>query len=251
MIDGVFYIEAQGNNEAVVKKSLGDLVEKMKAQKGVEVEDAPFGETAKENGNYSLTVDVDVSFDSLKDYFMAAMKFGPSAITVESPKKIKLSTKEFLEIAGDITALTKTVKDKYGISFTFPEPEAEISVGLKEDEIDALLDQGALRVKLVVESQDGKEEAVNKFIQAIGREVFIHKVKASSLKDRTLVAVHVFMYEPKTLIDISIKHSPVLIEILEPDEITLSMFEIQDIGVELAATYFEMAHISLNRPSPS
>jgi hypothetical protein len=59
------------------------------------------------------------------------------------------------------------------------------------------------------------------------------------------------MYEPKTLIDISIKHSPVLIEILEPDEITLSMFEIQDIGVELAATYFEMAHISLNRPSPS
>jgi hypothetical protein len=98
MIVGVFYLEAQGNNEAVVKKSLRDLVEKMKVQKGVEVENATFGEISRENNNYSLTVDVDVSFDSLKDYFMAAMKFGPSAITIELPKKIKLNTKEFLEI---------------------------------------------------------------------------------------------------------------------------------------------------------
>jgi hypothetical protein len=102
-----------------------------------------------------------------------------------------------------------------------------------------------------VESQDEEEEAMRKFISAIGREVFIHNVKTSRVEDRTLVAVHAFMYEPKTLIDIAVEHSPILIEILEPDEISLSMFDIQDIGVGLAATYFEMAHLALNRPSPS
>jgi hypothetical protein len=251
MIEGVFYIESQGNDEGVVKKALKDMLDKMKTEKGVSVRKTSYGDVVKENGNYSFTVEVDVSFDGFKDYLMTAMKYGPSAITLEAPEKLKMGSQEFLTTLAEITAFTKRVLEKYGIYFTFPEPKNEVKIGLDEDEIDALLDQGALRVKIVVEREEDEEEAQMKFLGAMGKEVFVHKVKTSKLEDRTLVAVHAFMYEPRTLINLSIKHSPILIELLGPEELALPMFDIQDIGVELAATYFEMAHHTLYRSSPS
>ena len=251
MIEGAFYIESQGNHEKAVKSALEDLVKKMKAEKGVSVRKASFGDMVKDHGNFSVTVEVDVSFDSFRDYLMGAMKYGPSAITLESPEKLELSADEFLSALAEVTAFTRRFLDKYGVYFTYPESTEAVKVGLEEDEIDALLEQGALRVKIVVEREEGENEAKKKFLSAIGREVFLHKAKTSKVDGRSLIAVHAFMYEPKTLIDLSIKHTPVLIELLEPEEVELSMFELQDIGVELAATYFELSHLTLHRHSPS
>lgn len=251
MIEGVFYIESQGNNERVVKMVLEELVRKLKDEKGLEVQSTSFGRTTEEGGSYSTTVEVELSFETFKNYLMAAIRYGPSAITLDSPEKIKMTADEFLSTLGEVTAFTKLFLDKYGMYFTFPPPEEETKVGLDEDEIDALLDQGAYRVKIVVEKEEDEEEAKQKFLSAIGKEAFIHNVKTSKVKDRTLVAVHAFVYEPKSLFDISIKHSPVLIKLVEPAEVVLSLYEIQDIGVELAATYFELSHITLDRASPS
>jgi hypothetical protein len=251
LIQGVFYIESQGNDRKVVRKALEDLVGKLKEEKGVRLKSASFGDLVEDGGSYSITVELDLSFESLKDYLMCSMKFGPSAITIESPKKIILTAKEFLEVIGEVTAFTKRVMNKYGIRFTFPETEDEVKIGLEEDEIDALLDQGALRVRIVVERSEEPKVAQRKFLSAVSKEVFLNKVKTSRLEERTLIAIHAFLYEPKALIDLSIKHTPVLIELLEPEEVELSMFEIQDIGVELAATYFEMAHHTLHKASRS
>jgi hypothetical protein len=251
VIEGIFYIESQGGNEKAVKKALEELVQKMKAEKGVEIKKATFGKMIEEKGNYSFTVDVDVSFETLKSYLMTAMKFGPSAITLESPQKMRFPKKEFLTVIGEISAFTKRLMNKHGLQFKATDVEEQINVGLEADEIEGLLDQGAIRAKIVVESGKDEEEAKKSFLEAISKDVFIHKVHTSKVGEQTLIAVHIFMYEPTTLVEISLRYTPILIQILEPSEIELSLFDLQSIGVELAAAYFEMAHMTIKRPSPS
>ncbi len=251
MIEGVFYIESQGNNERIVRGALEHLVNNLMDEEGVNVKNATYGRTTKEEGSYSATVEVELSFDTFKTYLMAAIRYGPSAITLEAPEKLVMTSDEFLRTLGEITAFTKLFLDKYGMYFTFPPSEEEAKVGLDEDEIDALLDHGAYRVKIVVEREENQKEAKEKFLSAMGKEAFIHKVRTSKADGRTLVAVHAFVYEAKSLFDISIKHSPVLVKMIEPAEVALTLFEIQDIGLDLAATYFELSHIAPNRASPS
>ncbi len=251
MIEGVFYIESQGKNESIVKKALEDMVERMKAEEGVKVKNVTYGGVVKEGKTFSSTVEVEVEFASFKDYLLSAVKYGPSAITLDSPEKLVLRAAEFLQVVGELTALTKRFRDKYGISYTYPEEIKNLKIGLEEDEIEGLLDQGALRIKLVVESLEKEDVAKNRLLASMSKDAFVHRVKTSSVEDSSLVAVHAFVYEPKTLVDLSVNHLPVLIEIIEPDKIKLSLFEIQDIGVELAATYFELSHMALYRGFPS
>ncbi|RMF91472.1 MAG: hypothetical protein D6733_00965 [Methanobacteriota archaeon] len=251
MIEGVFYIESQGNNRAVVKSALEKLVEEMKGEKDLKVAAATFGKVTEDNGTYSATAELELSFNDLRGYLMACMRYGPSAITLDSPEKMVMDPKEFLTVLAEVTAFTRQVLEKYGIHFSFQEPEEPVETGLEEEEIEALQDQKALRVKIVVERPEEEEKAKNIFLAAIDPEAFVNKVKTSRLDDRSLVAVEAFMYEPKALLKISLEHTPILIELLEPEELELTLFDIQDMGLELAATYFEMAHLTMHRGSHS
>jgi len=251
MIQATFYLESQGNKREAVKRALEQLVERMRSQEGVEVRRAVYGDVISEAGVHSMTAEVEASFTDLRSYLLSALMFGPSAITVEAPASMKVGREEFLKVVGEIAAITRKALEKHGAYFTFPEPSEEVKVGLEEDEIEGLLDQGAIRAKIVVEKEGDEEEAKRRFISAIEKEVFVHKVRGKRVEDKSLIAIHAFLYEPKTLLEIAIKHNPVLIEILEPREIELPMLELQDMGVELAASYFELAHLALRRRSPS
>jgi hypothetical protein len=271
MIEGIFYIESQGNNEKAVKTALEDLVEGMKSEKGYALKNVSYEDVVKDGENYSTSVEVELKFKGLMDYLMASIRYVPYAIILDSPKKMSLSTKEFLKIAGEITAVTKKFLEKKDIQTIITEnaPEKEELIEkvvdenstltgvfsdegvLSDDEIEAFLDQGALKVKIVMQiegNQGGEEKSL---IDVLGGDVFIHKVKSSRLEGKTLVAILAFVYEPKTLLALAIRFQPILIEIIELKEVGLSLLELQDIGIEVASIYFDLAHLHLKGRSPS
>lgn len=247
MIKGIFYIEAQGNHEKFVKNSLKSMIERLKKEEKVRVRGESFGEVTQEGGIFSAVVEVEIEFEDFKTYVTSVIKYAPSAIEIFKPEELTLSVEEFIGALAEIIKIAKTFYAKYGVRFKFPKLR-RAEVGLSEDDIDALRDQGALRAKIIVESRGRSEKKVsNDFVSAVSGDVFVNKVKSVKLEKEKgfsgLVGIDAFMYEPKTLIDLSLRHTPVLVEIVEPDEITLSTLDLQDIGVDLSSVFFEAAQL--------
>jgi hypothetical protein len=245
MIKGIFYIESQGNRANFVRASLKGLVDKLKNEKKTRVIRDELSELEEEDGIYSAMAEVEAEFEDLTTYLMNAIKYGPSAIEILAPERLVLNAGEFLETVGEVVKTTKLFFSKYNLSFKFE--KGEIAIGLSDEEIEGLLDQGAIRAKIVVESKDkSRRRAVNSFVRAVSDDLFINKVKTKKMGEgegfEGLVGIEAFMYSAKTLVDIAVKHMPVLIEIIEPEEIELSMLDLQDIGVDLAGVFFEASH---------
>lgn len=248
MIRSIFYIEAQGKPREVVEDSLRGLVDKMRGEKHVDVTKVNFEDTIKEEGRFLSAAEIHAKFESLEDYVMAALKYGPSAIEVLEPRELILSSKDFLDVIGEVLVVAKKVYKRHGISFKFPKGKHEGEIGLNESDIEELLDQGAIRAKIVIESEiEDREKVKRESIRAMGsEEIYINKVKSKKLEGKegakVLVGIEAFVPEPKTLVDIAIKHTPVLMEIVEPEEVKLTTLDIQDIGLDLAGIFFEIAH---------
>ncbi len=266
MIEGTFYVESQGRDEKIVKAALENLVKSVEKEKGVTVKNKVFEEIAKDGDNFTTNAELELEFAGLQEYLVAAMRFAPYAIILDSPNKLSMTHDEFVKIIANITAFTKIVFKKHGIRSILsgqarkPTEEEEKDLldkfaseegKLSEEEIEALLDQNALRVKLVIQVEGDEEKSLKNLLRSLGPDVFVHKMKASKFENQTLAAFHAFMYEPKTLAELSIKLVPLLIELIEPETVKLSMLEIQDMGIELAATYFELAHMAFTKASPS
>ncbi|MEE9594711.1 MAG: hypothetical protein V3V92_04860 [Candidatus Hydrothermarchaeales archaeon] len=251
MIKAVFYIESQSNRKDVVKASLKNLIKKLKKEEKTKVRKEEVSDLLEENGMHSATTEVEVEFEDFKTYLMNSIKYGPSAIEVFEPKRLIISSKEFLEAVGEVIKLAKLFFEKYNVSFKFQKGKVEI--GLTEEDIDGLLEQDAIRAKIVVEAKGKSRKSVlNSFVGAVSGDIFINKAKTKKMTDEKgfdgFVGVEAFTYEPRTLVDIAVKHTPVLIQILEPEEIELSMLDIQDIGVDLSSIFFEASHMLLMEP---
>ncbi|MDP6612987.1 MAG: hypothetical protein QF673_03090 [Candidatus Hydrothermarchaeota archaeon] len=248
MIRGVFYIEAQGNSDGAVQNSLQELVRRLGREKGVKVEGESFDEVTLEDKLYSSVVEVDLAFPNFSTYLLVAIKYGPSAIEIAEPKKLLLDRKEFLEALGKVIEITKALFEKHNIGYKFLiQKNAREEVGLSEEEIEELLEQGALRTKIIVESKGKtRQRVVRDFVNIVSEDIFVNKVKTRQMMRGQgfdgLVGIEAFMHEPKTLFDLAVKHRPVLVELIDPGEIELNMLEIQDIGVDLAGVFFEAAH---------
>jgi len=261
MIKATFYIESQGPDENVVKKSIDNLIESVKKEPGCTIIKAVHEDMAEEGGNYSTSVELELEFEELQHYLIAAMRFAPYAIIFDAPSKLELTADEFVKTIANITAFTKVVFTKHSIRSIFSKetPEKQKNPSdytgeegkLTEEEIDGYMDQGAFRVKVVVQAEGDEEQAMQGLLNTLGYDVFVHKMKASKIDDKTLIAFHAFMYEPKTLAELSIKLIPLLIELIEPGTVELSMLQMQDMGIELASTYFEFAHLAYSNKSPS
>ncbi len=248
MIKSIFYIEAQARSEPVVKDALKELVEQMKNEKNVRVKRTKFEEVLEEGNNYSSVVEVDAEFDDFLDYLLAAIKYGPSAIIVSAPEKLFLDRQEFLKALGEVARITKDFFEEYNIGYKLiKEGKTRKKVGLSQDEIDDLLEEGALRIKLVIEAAaDSEDEAVKTLLDSFENDVMINKVKAQDLEKtdgfKGLIGVEVFVYDAKSVFDLVVKHRPLLIELVEPMEVELDILDIQDIGVDLAGVFFEASH---------
>jgi len=73
------------------------------------------------------------------------------------------------------------------------------------------------------------------FLNIFSDYAWINKVKT---KDG-LIGVDAIIEEPNALLEIAVRFTPVLIEILEPEEIKLTTLDLQDMGVDLAGIFFE------------
>lgn len=247
MIKGLFYIEAHGATEAAVRDSLRELVKQLKGEEKVRVEREKYEEVLIEDGNYSSLVEVELAFEDFLSYLLAAIKYGPSAILILKPEKLLLDKREFLEALGEVIRITRDFFEEHRIGYEFSPGVVKEEVGLSQEEIEELLEEGAIRAKIVVEARGrSRKKVVKDFLDAIGEDVFVSKVKTRALRKgggfEGLIGVEVFMYEPKILFDLAVKHRPVLVELIEPGEIELDMLEIQDIGVDLAGVFFEASH---------
>jgi hypothetical protein len=266
MIEGAFYVESQGQDEETVKAALENLVKSVEKEKGVTVKNKVFEEVAEDGANFTTNVELELEFAGLQEYLVAAMRFAPFAIILDSPNKLSMTPDEFVKVIANITAFTKIVFKKHKIRSILsgqarkPNEDEEKNLlekyaseegKLADEEIEALLDQNALRVKMVVQVEGDEEFALKNLLRSLGPDVFVHKMKASKFENQTLAAFHAFMYEPKTLVELSIKLVPVLIELIEPETVDISILEMQDMGIELAATYFELAHMAFTKAPPS
>lgn len=254
MIKGLFYIEAQGTREEAVKGSLGELMRQLKEEDKIRVEREKYEEVLAEDGRYSSMVEVELVFQDFLTYLLAAIKYGPSAILILKPEKLLLDRRELLEALGEVIRITRDFFEKHRIGYKYySSAKGKAEVGLTQEEIEKLLEEGAIRTKIVVEARGkSRQRAVREFLDAISEDVFVNRVRTRALSKTKesrgfegLIGVEAFMHEPKTLFDLAVKHRPVLVELLEPEEIELDMLEIQDIGVDLAGVFFEASHMLL------
>jgi len=232
MIRVIFYIEAQGNNKEIVRKSLETLVDKLREEEGVTIEREAFDKVIENEGLFSSVVELTLNFNAFSTYLKTTIKYGPSAIEILEPDKIEMSAKDFLLSIGEIIAISRKFFSKYQITFTYPRKQEEVSIGLDEDEIDDLIEQGAIRAKIVAESRGLSKED---FLSILSDYALINKVKT---KDG-LIGVDAIIEEPNSFLEIAVRFTPVLIEILEPEEIKLTTLDLQDMGVDLAGIFFE------------
>ncbi|MBI4344472.1 MAG: hypothetical protein HY555_02690 [Euryarchaeota archaeon] len=251
-VRGTFFVEAHGNHKGVVKGSLEALVRGLKAEGGIKVLKESFGAVTEDLGQFSAMTELELEFQSPLHYLLGTIKYGPSAIDLQSPEELSLTAQEFVALLGEVIKVAKAFYTKYNVGFVFTPRKGRGSkgVGLGEEKIEGLLRQGAIRAKVVVElGGKSKKRVVDDFINTVSEEAFVHKVLTTKVGEaeagegfKGLVGVDVFFYEPKALFDLAVKYTPVLVEIKEPEEIRLSILDLQDIGVDLAAVFFEASH---------
>ncbi len=245
MIRAEFMIEAQSNSREAVKRALHELEEKMRAEAGIKVRRAEYGDVEEQDGIYSGIAEFELEFDSLDSYLKAAIAYGPSSIYVLSPEKLAVGAKELLLTLGWVIKLTREFYNRYRVRFEF-EPEEKVSIGLDDYEMEELLKEGALRVKIVSEVRaETEEEAVKLFVGDISDEAPVSKVKSTFNQESGvyLVAVEAFPRDARALFGIAMRHVPVLVEILEPERVTMSMLDLQDIALDLAGVFFEASQM--------
>jgi len=246
MIEARFLIEAQGNHKAVVENSLKKLSEKLEKEDGITLKKKSMGEVIEEDGMFSSILEADLEFSGFLSFVRASMFYTPSAVEMMEPAELLLEKDEFLEGIAEIISISSTVFSKLNVKFNI-EGEKREKIGLVQEEIEQLLDEGAIRAKIVVE-KTGKTRsgALSNLQRTLGDQVHINAIKSKKVKSEKpfegVIGIDALISEPAAFVDIAVMHTPVLVDIKEPDEVRLTLLDLQDICLNLAGTFFELSY---------
>lgn len=246
MIEALFFIEAQGNHKDVVENSLKNLVEKLKKEEGITVKNESVGEVIEEDGMFSSVLDVDLKFDDFLSFLRASIFYTPSAVEMMEPAELMLTKDEFLEGVAEVTRMAKDVYSQLNISFEIKGKNKK-EVGLEVEEIEDLLEEGAIWAKIVLErNAKTRSGAVSKVLRILDDTVYINAIKTKKVKSEKpfhgVIGMDAAVLDPAAFVDLAVKHTPVLIEIKEPEEIRVTMLDLQDICLNLASIFFELSY---------
>ncbi len=246
MIEARFLIEAQGNHRDVVENSLKKLCGRLKEEDGITVKKEFQGEVTEEDGTFSSILEADLEFDGFLSFVRASVFYTPSAVEMMEPPELLLTREEFLKGIAEIISTAGTVFSKLNVRFKI-QGEEKREVGLKPEEIEALLDEGAIWAKIVLEKTGKNRRGVMSEVQrTIGDQVYITTIKSKKVKSEKpfegVIGIDALVADPVAFVDLAVKHTPVLVEIREPDEIVLTMLDLQDICLNLASTFFELSY---------
>lgn len=245
MIQARFFIEAQGNHKDAVKNSLIKLLEKLKLEEGVTVKSETIGEAIYEDDVFSSILEADLRFDGFLSFVKASLFYTPTAVEMMEPSVLLLSRTEFLEGLAEVISTVKTVFSKLKVKIKFNGGKKR-KIGLSREEIEERMDEGAIRAKIVVE-KEGKsmDDALAKVQKTLGEHVLINAMKGRKVKSETpfvgVVGVDALVTSPVEFFDIALKHVPVLVEIKEPEDVKLTMLDLQDICLNISGTFFELS----------
>ncbi|NOZ83091.1 MAG: hypothetical protein GXN98_04690 [Euryarchaeota archaeon] len=250
MIVAELMIEAQSNSAAVARDELRKLVQRLRAERGVRLRREDFAEPELQEGLYSCIVELEVEFESLKEYLMCSLRYAPSAVYLRAPEGMKVSAKELLEALGLVIKNLRALYTTCNLRFN-PSQEYEPQVGLEDYEIDELLEEGAIHAKIVAEvAGRSGEEALKALVGDIAEEAAVSRAKwepSPEGRGRYLVGVDAYVNDACSLLSICIRYVPLMVQILEPEVIKISMGELQDMGVELAGLALDSAHMLLSQ----
>lgn len=253
MIDALFFIESQGNHKGVVENSLKKLLERLKKEEGVKVKSESIGEIIEEEGMFSTVLDVDLEFSGFLSFLMTSIFYTPSAVEMMEPPELAISKDEFLE---GIAETIKTAKNVFtGLDMRYKiKGEGRKEVGLEKEEIEEMIDTGAIRAKIVFERKaKTRSGATSELLRTLGDSVYVNTIKTKKVESEKpfegVIGVDAVILDPVAFMDLAIIHTPVLIEIKEPDDIMLTMLDLQDISLNLASTFFEISY-RITQPEP-
>lgn len=253
MIESMFFIEAQGNHKNVVKNSLKKLLERLKKEEGITVKHESLGELIEEEGMFSSVLEVNLEFSGFSSFLRASIFYTPSAVEMMEPSELLLHRDEFLEGIAEIIKTAKSVFSGLNMRFNI-EGGKRKEVGLEVEEIEDLIEEGAIRAKIVLERKaKTRSGAISEVLRTLDSTVYVNAIKTRKVKSTEpfdgVIGIDAVILDPVAFADLAIKHTPVLIEIKEPDEIMLTMLDLQDICLNLASTFFEISY-KLIRPEP-
>jgi hypothetical protein len=246
MIEALFFIESQGNHKEVVENSLKKLLERLKKEEGVTVKSESLGEIVEEEGTFSTVLDADLEFDNFSSFLKASIFYTPSAVEMMEPAELTISKEEFLEGVAETIKIAKDVFSGLDMRFKI-EGEKRKEVGLEKEEIEEMMDEGAIRAKIVFErAAKTRSGATSELLRTLGDAVYVNTVKTKKVESekpfKGVIGIDAVILDPVAFMDIAVMHTPVLIEIKEPDDIMLTMLDFQDISLNLASTFFEISY---------
>ena len=239
MIDCTFYTEAQSNSRDAVETSLQNLLADV--ENNVTVIDSRFEEITEQQFQdttyYSGVLQIRVKVD-FRTYSTLCMRLTPTAIEL-TEGSVTLERKDLLEVFGDISSSIRKLSEKLSIAIQQTGSRFQEKPGLDPDFIDETLNYGGVLMKMVFEgradSEEQLKEAVMESVNVSG--AYINKMNSQKTEgpDWTgLVGVELLFEDIEDVFLAVVKLIPVAMSVVEPESITLSMREIQNIGMDLS-----------------
>ena len=239
MIDCTFYVEAQSNSRDAVETSLGELLKEV--EQGISITESHFEDiTEHEHENtvyYSgiLQLRVEVEF---RQYVALCMRLTPTAIDLNEGS-VALEAKELLEVFGDISSRIRKLSQKLGIAIQQTGRRTQETLELDPDVLDETLNYGGLLMKMVLEgrgeSEEHVREAVIESVNASGAYITRMNSQKMDGPDWTgLVGAEILFEDIEDVFLAVVKMIPVAMSVIEPESVSLSMRDIQNIGMDLS-----------------
>lgn len=239
MIDCTFYVEAQSNSRPAVEDSLQNLLAEV--EKGIDVVESRFEEITENEFQgtlyYSGVLQLRVTVD-FRTYAAMCMRLTPTAIDLNKGS-VTLERKDVLEVFGDISSRITKLSKKLGVAIQQTGKRFQETPGLDPDFIDETLNYGGVLMKMVFEGRAESEERLREaFMEAMNASgAYINKVNSQRTEgpDWTGVVGAELLFEDIEDVFLAVvKLIPVAMSIVEPESVTLSMREIQNIGMDLS-----------------
>ncbi|MBU7013349.1 MAG: hypothetical protein HXS52_02760 [Theionarchaea archaeon] len=252
MIDCTFFVEAQSNSSMAVESSLRELLTDVETNatvitsKSEEIIEHEVEGTRYYSGVLQIRLKAD-----FRAYINLCMRLTPTAIDVSSGS-VSLEPRELLPVFGDISSRISKLSQKLGIAIQNAGRRFQEAPGVDPDFIDETISYGGILMKMVFEGRSDTEERLKETVMETVNSAgaYINKINSRRTEgpDWTgVVGVEVLFEDIEDVFLAVVRLVPVAMSIVEPDTISLSLREIQNIGMDLSEVVHSFVSESIAR----
>lgn len=240
MIEADFLVESSGSSSSAVEDSLKRLVELIGEEENIEVVSSEVGEVESRESGYSCIAEMYLKFRDVDSYLRGIIKYPPSALMLHSPERVKLRGEDFQELVAKAGRVLRDFYTYHKAGFVFEDAVEKVE-GVDEDEVPEHIEEGAIRVGVMLQSNGKSRDTIlSRVTGTLSGNVDYIKAEEMSLEVGEVVAMDLLIYPPSSVFELVAKHMPMLIKVVEPEEINLSMLDLQEIGLTLAEVINEV-----------